>query len=150
MYNNAGTFAPPCTNNICFINILGSIPIRCEFTTQTINDHIKSLKNQLYSDSVDSKIVFKIHKKQVYFSNNSIMGLENESSNISEIFKDLHSSGDDSSKRKKSQFSLVPKVLECEMFWRITNEGNVKSKSDHAPVCILNKSIFQTKKLSYY
>lgn len=121
---------------------LGSLPIKCEFTLQTIREHFQSLKHQLISDNDDSKIVFKLHKSQTFLSKKNIMGLQSNSVKVIEVYKDLHSRSDDSNRKKKTRVALKPKVLDFDMLCRLTNDENTKlKKSKHAPVCILSKSI---------
>lgn len=119
---------------------LGGLPIKCEFAPSIISEHIKSLKNQLDSNNRDSKILFKVYKNQLFFSNNKVAGLENENLKIGDLYKDIYSSGDDSNRKKKAQPPLKPKVLDFEMLCKLTVDRQQKPKTEHAPVCILNKS----------
>lgn len=105
-----------------------------------VSEHIKSLKNQLDTDNNDSKIIFKLHKIQSFFSNNKVVGLENVDLKIGDLYKDIYSSDDDSNRKKKIQTALRPKVLDFDMLCKLTVEEKGKSKTEHAPVCILNKS----------
>lgn len=116
------------------------MPFKCEFSTQAIGEYIKSLQNQVSTDGTNSQILFKLHKSDTFLLNKVVMGLENAGSTILDLYKDMYSDGDDSSKKKKLQVTVRPKVLNYELLWKLTNDADVKSKAKHAPVCILNKS----------
>lgn len=120
---------------------IGCIAFKCEFSTHAIAEYIKSLQNQLSTDSNNSQILFKLHKSDTFLLNKVVLGLENAGATILDLYKDMYSSGDDSSKKKKLQVTVKPKVLNYELLWKLTNDVNVKSKAEHAPVCILNKSM---------
>lgn len=124
-----------------YFPILGCLPFKCEFTPQAIGECVKSLQNQLSTDSNTSHILFKSHKSNTFLVNKVVMGFENTSSTVLELYKDTYSSGDDSNKKKKFQASVKPRVLSYDLLWKLTNDTNVKSKAEHAPVCILNKSM---------
>lgn len=117
------------------------MPFKCEFTAQAINDYIKSLKNQLSTDGNNSHILFKQHKFDTFLLNKVVMGLENAGLTVLDLYKDMYSSGDEPNKKKKLQVAVKPKVLNYDLLWKLTNYPDVKSKAEHAPVCILNKSI---------